>query len=237
MAVKIITGNIWTSSAQTIVNTVNCEGVMGAGIALESRLRFPEMFEKYKEICAKGLLRPGLLWLYQDASRWILNFPTKDSWKQPSREEYLHEGLKKFCDTYSEKKIQSIAFPLLGASLGGINPERALQIMEYYLTPLALDIEIYHYDPAASDDIFCEIKEILLGSEKNLEELSRITKIQARFLGIMIEGLKNNPKICQVNQLLRIKGVGVGTLEKLFAFYRTQLKNTVIESQQTTFEF
>ena len=65
MTVKILTGNIWNSKAQTIVNTVNCEGVMGAGIALECRLRYPTMFERYKELCDTNLLQPGLLWLYK----------------------------------------------------------------------------------------------------------------------------------------------------------------------------
>ena len=88
MTIRIITGNIWNSKAQTIVNTVNCEGVMGAGIALECRLRFPEMFNKYKEVCEKGLLKPGLLLLYKSDERWILNFPTKTSWKLPIEESW-----------------------------------------------------------------------------------------------------------------------------------------------------
>ena len=105
MTIQIITGNIWNSKAQTIVNTVNCEGVMGAGIALECRLRFPEMFSKYKEICEKGLLEPGLLLLHKNDQRWILNFPTKTLWKLPSKEEYLHTGLIKFKNTFKEKGI------------------------------------------------------------------------------------------------------------------------------------
>jgi O-acetyl-ADP-ribose deacetylase (regulator of RNase III) len=133
MAVKVITGNIFTTKAQTIVNTVNCVGVMGAGIALECRLRFPEMYEKYVTLCDQGQLKIGLLWLYKGDERWVLNFPTKKHWKYPSKKEYLEKGLEKFLSTYEQKGISSIAFPLLGASQGGIDGEESLAIMLSYL--------------------------------------------------------------------------------------------------------
>ena len=81
-------GNIFNTEAQTIVNTVNCVGVMGAGIAYEFRLRYPQMFEKYRTLCDPNnpnRLTVGKLWLYQGNDRLILNFPTKTHWKMPSK--------------------------------------------------------------------------------------------------------------------------------------------------------
>lgn len=235
MTVKIITGNIWNSKAQTIVNTVNCEGVMGAGIALECRLRYPTMFDRYKELCEKNLLSPGLLWLYKNEDRWILNFPTKTSWKLPSKEEYLHSGLKKFAETFQSKNIKSIAFPLLGASHGGIDETRSKEIMLRYLEPLILDVEIYQYDPKAQDDLFKDIKSLLLDNEDDIQYLSKETKIQKQYLETLLEGIKFNENLCQVNQLINLKGIGVVTLEKLFA-YRSS-RDEMRKAVQSGFDF
>lgn len=233
MTVKILTGNIWNSKAQTIVNTVNCEGVMGAGIALECRLRYPTMFERYKELCDKNLLSPGLLWLYKNEQRWILNFPTKTSWKLPSKEEYLHLGLKKFASSFKSKNIQSIAFPLLGASHGGISEQRSIEIMLQYLEGLDLNTEIYKYDPKAQDDLFNEIKNLLLNNENEIISLSKETRIQKQYLETLLEGIKFNSSICQINQLINLKGIGPATLEKLFSYKNFQSQ----KASQTMLDF
>ena len=99
-----ITGNIFTSECQTLVNTVNCNGVMGAGIALEFKLRHPKMFEQYVEHCKRGRIDIGKLWLYkpsQDAGdrRWVLNFPTntlRPGWRNslpPTGRKVFHPSL------------------------------------------------------------------------------------------------------------------------------------------------
>ena len=82
--------NIFDSQCQTIVNTVNCVGVMGKGLALEMKKRYPNMFDKYKDYCDKGLIDIGKLWLYKHSDdKWILNFPTKKHWKNGSEYEYI----------------------------------------------------------------------------------------------------------------------------------------------------
>ena len=116
---------------------------MGKGIALEYKKRFPDMFLRYKELCGKKLIRPGILWLYKADNKWILNFPTKDHWKNPSKIEYLESGLTKFLNTYKNKGITSIAFPLLGASNGGIDPDVSLEVMKKYLSQCDIEVEIY----------------------------------------------------------------------------------------------
>lgn len=141
-----LSGDLFESKAQTIVNTVNCYGVMGKGIALEFKKRYPEMFKVYAEQCEKKLIKPGILYLYKKSSPWILNFPTKDHWRNPSKLDYIKLGLRKFSESYIEKGIKSIAFPQLGTLNGGLNWEEVRKLMYEYLLPLQnLQVEIYHY--------------------------------------------------------------------------------------------
>lgn len=217
---KVIDGNIFTSKMQTLVNTVNCVGVMGAGIALECRLRYPEMYENYVHYCEQGQLKVGSLWLYKSPDRWILNFPTKRHWKDPSKESYLHEGLQKFMQTYEEKRIESIAFPLLGAQHGGLNRERSQEIMETYLLKCKIPVEIYRYDPLAPDDLYDQFREILC--RMTPEEVKEATGLRSNYVKKVMDALEN-PQVCQLNKLATVPGIGVKTLEKSFAFARARI--------------
>lgn len=154
--VKIERGKtIFDSNAQTLVNTINCVGVMGKGLALEFKNRYPAMFDKYKTFCDKGVFKPGVLWIYKaEDGTWVLNFPTKIDWKNPSKIEYIEEGLKKFVEIWQEKGVKSIAFPLLGCKNGGLDPDDVIPIMEKYLNQCdGLDVTIY-------DDREPEVKEV-----------------------------------------------------------------------------
>ncbi|MFO8236171.1 MAG: macro domain-containing protein [Bacteroidales bacterium] len=219
MAIKVITGNIFTTECHTIVNTINCVGVMGAGIALECRLRYPKMFQRYVELCDSKLIDIGKLWIYKTDNKWILNFPTKKHWKFPSKKEYLHAGLKKFIDTYSQKGIRSIAFPLIGSDKGGIPADESLKIMESYLKNAIIDVEIYKYDPNAKDDLYEKTKKWLLAKE--MEVLTELTGIKRNYLCKVINAM-NSDEITQLNQLARIKGVGIKTIEKVFIAANTE---------------
>lgn len=137
--------SIMESSAQTLVNTVNCVGVMGKGIAKEFRDRNPEMFASYKNICEKGLLTPGKLWLWQGSENWVLNFPTKIHWKNPSKIEWIEAGLQKFAKTYASRGIKEISFPRLGCGNGGLDWSEVRPMMEHYLAPLSIPIFIHDY--------------------------------------------------------------------------------------------
>lgn len=140
----VLKGDLFQSEAQTIVNTINCVGAMGKGIALEYKKKYPEMYAKYVSLCKNKQISIGKLWLYKTETKWILNFPTKDDWRNPSKVEYLVLGLEKFVATYKEKGITSIAFPLLGANNGGLDPKLSLEVMVRYLKDL--DIDVYIYD-------------------------------------------------------------------------------------------
>ncbi|RLJ69327.1 macro domain-containing protein [Pedobacter alluvionis] len=150
----IESGNIFESNAQTLVNTVNCVGVMGKGLALEYKKRYPVMFIEYQRICRGGLLDIGKLWIYKMPHKWVLNFPTKYHWRQPSNEYFLEKGLDKFMETYLDRGIQSIAFPLLGASNGGLAPEVSLRIMTDYLKDCKIPVTLYISYRAKNNELF-----------------------------------------------------------------------------------
>lgn len=234
MAINHICGNIFTSKAQTIVNTVNCEGVMGAGIALECRLRYPLMFQRYLQLCSEGLLSPGKLWIWRSDQRWVLNFPTKTSWKQPSRMEYLEAGLEKLVTTWQQQGIQSLAFPLLGADRGALPPDHVVALMEQKLAPLAnfIDIEIYHYDAKSTDDLYQQFAAQLLSTDQN--KITQATGIKSDKLA-KLEAAVRAGKICQLNQLVGIDGIGEKTLEKLFLYCQAPFHED--NHQQPEFEW
>ncbi len=141
--ISYVKGNIFESPAQVITNTVNTVGVMGKGIALEYKNRYPKMFEEYKKLCKAGGFKPGNLALWKDEDRWILLFPTKEDWRKPSKIEYIESGLKKFSKNWDKYNIDSIAFPKLGCGNGGLNWNEVKPLMEKYLRKLPINIYIY----------------------------------------------------------------------------------------------
>lgn len=139
-----VSSSIWASPAQTIVNTVNTVGAMGKGIALQYKKKYPLMYDRYREICKAGLFEVGKLWLYKGDDRYILNFPTKKHWRNPSKPEYIEAGLKKFAATYTRVGITSISFPQLGTGHGGLDWDSVVRpMMERYLGDLPLPIYVH----------------------------------------------------------------------------------------------
>lgn len=219
--VRVKRGNIFTSECQTLVNTVNCVGVMGTGIALEFKLRHPEMFERYVDHCRRGRIAIGKLWIYKPPSkaqekRWVLNFPTKQHWKDPSKIEYLEAGLKKFVSTYREKGIESVAFPVLGSINGRIDEEKSLSVMQEYLVQCDIAIEIYRYDSEATDDLYEDFRSKLLKTSD--QEAAKSVKIRIDRIRKIKETLEHQHSINSISQLASIKGIGLDTLEKLFRY-------------------
>ena len=229
MALKVIHGNIFTSQCQTIVNTVNCVGVMGAGIALECRLRFPSMYQQYLGLCKDGRIDIGVLWLCKSTTPWVLNFPTKKHWKYPTKEQYLHAGLQKFMAEYMTRGIETIAFPLLGAQHGGLDPARSLDLMQSYLGKCTIPVEIYTYDKYAKDDLYEQFKARVL--DTSIDELKILTGLRSDFISRIRTAL-GDPAVCQLNQLANVDGIGEKTLEKAFAFMRTPPTRVAPTTQQ-----
>lgn len=132
--------DLFSSPAQTLVNTVNTVGVMGKGIAKEFSRRYPQMFQEYEAYCDSGDLITGALHVWRGPDRWVLNFPTKTTWRKPSKIEYIKQGLETFRQNYTRLGIRSIAFPPLGCGNGGLDWREVKPLMVQYL--YALDIPI-----------------------------------------------------------------------------------------------
>lgn len=137
-------GNIFESKCNTIVNTVNCVGVMGKGIAFEFKKRYPDMYLDYVQKCHDKVVRLGKPYLYENmVGKSILNFPTKNHWRSPSKLSYIIEGLDWFINNYERLGIKSIAFPPLGCGNGGLTWNIVGPIMYQKLCNLPIEIEIY----------------------------------------------------------------------------------------------
>lgn len=223
-------GNIFESGLQTLVNTVNCVGVMGKGIALEYRRRFPEMYREYKIKCDRDQLRPGLLYLWNRSNPWILNFPTKNHWKNPSKIEYIENGLRKFADTFQSKGITSIAFPELGTSQGGLEWEDVRKRMYRYLEPLPnLEVEIYHYDPNAVDSEF----ERFLQKVHRFEVLDymhyiKLTKKQSSLIMTAV----GHDTLRSMQDIQNIPGIGDKSVQRIYDFLSSHHSNRLITDQE-----
>ncbi len=137
-------GDLLGSRMQTLINTVNCVGVMGKGIAFAFKQRYPEMFEDYKKRCQLKEVQLGKPYLYKiNEQRWIVNFPTKDHWKQRSQLQDIEAGLKYLAECAFVWGITSLAVPPLGCGNGGLNWDHVQPLIEKYLSPLNIPLEVY----------------------------------------------------------------------------------------------
>ena len=116
-------GDIFEEDVEALVNPVNCVGVMGAGLALAFKKKYPDNFYAYRKMCPDTMV-PGNLFLYRESDdsnpKYIINFPTKDHWSDPSRLEYITSGLKSLRNVVKTRNLLSIAMPALGCGLGGL---------------------------------------------------------------------------------------------------------------------
>lgn len=137
-------GDLFASKAQTLVNTVNCVGVMGKGVALEFKRRIPGLFDDYAARCAAKRVHLGEPYLYEDVTGGkVVNFPTKDHWRSPSRLSDIERGLDHFVSQYQVWGITSIAFPPLGCGNGGLLWSDVGPLMYRKLHHLPITIEVY----------------------------------------------------------------------------------------------
>ncbi len=123
--IRFTTGDILAEDTEALVNTVNCVGVMGRGIALQFKKAYPENFLAYAEACKRGEVEPGRLFVFETGAlanpRYIINFPTKRHWRGNSRIEDIDAGLASLVEVIRERDIRSVAIPSLGSGLGGLD--------------------------------------------------------------------------------------------------------------------
>ncbi len=144
MTITLLSGNILNDPSQTLVNTVNCVGVMGKGIALEFKRHYPDMFRDYQKRCKNKEVHPGVPYLYIDFfGNSIINFPTKNHWRYPSRIEYIEKGLDVILKNYHQWDVTSLALPALGCGNGGLNWAEVKPLMFRKLSSLEIPVIIY----------------------------------------------------------------------------------------------
>ncbi|WP_027708950.1 macro domain-containing protein [Zooshikella ganghwensis] len=126
-------GNIFEDDAEALVNPVNCVGVMGKGLALEFKKRFPENFKSYKQQCTQKLLETGKVYITEEqfdgSKKYIVNFPTKMHWRGKSKLEYIQSGLEDLVIQCKNFSIKSVAIPAIGAGLGGLKWEEVKKVI------------------------------------------------------------------------------------------------------------
>ena len=120
--IEIVQGDIFASACHAMVNPVNCVGVMGKGLALAFKKRWPSMFVDYQRACRNGTLAIGRMHPYQVSDGvWVINFPTKDHWRNPSKLEYIEKGLEDLKQCVRSIGLTSVAIPALGCGLGELD--------------------------------------------------------------------------------------------------------------------
>ncbi|MBV9616799.1 MAG: macro domain-containing protein [Ktedonobacteraceae bacterium] len=227
--IRYIQGDIFDAPTQVIVNTVNCQGVMGKGLALAFKQRYPEMFPIYQQECKTGKLRIGRPSLYQKSTPWILNFPTKGSWKANSKIEYLEKGLEYFLENYKKAGITSIAFPKLGAQNGKLSWDEVGPLMAKYLSKLDIDIYIYiaesdkeyQYDELSEsrleETILKHFNELALSQEQLQQEVPLNQKDAKK-----VFSLREVAEFTTLSDIYAIEGLAKASLKHLKDYFNHQ---------------
>lgn len=144
-------GDILKEDTEALINTVNCTGVMGRGIALQFKNAFPENFKAYASACKHNKVQPGKMFVYQTDQltnpRFIINFPTKRHWRNKSLIEDIETGLEDLVKVINQLKIQSIAIPPLGSGLGGLNWNHVKPKIEEALKKVDSNVRVIIYEP------------------------------------------------------------------------------------------
>ena len=147
------TGDILTEATEALVNTVNCVGVMGRGVALQFKRAFPDNFKAYAARCKRDEMRPGRVFVFETGAmvppRYIINFPTKRHWRGKSRLEDIESGLESLAREIRSRGIRSISIPPLGSGLGGLHWPSVRTRMEEALGVLD-DVEIVIFEPGGA---------------------------------------------------------------------------------------
>lgn len=155
------TGNILNENAEAIVNTVNCVGVMGRGIALQFKNMFPQNFKAYAAACKREEVQPGKMFIYETNEltnpKYIVNFPTKRHWRGKSRIEDIQSGLEDLMVQVKSRGIKSIAIPPLGSGLGGLDWNDVLPLIEQAFSEMS-DIEVIVFEPKGAPDADTMVK-------------------------------------------------------------------------------
>jgi O-acetyl-ADP-ribose deacetylase (regulator of RNase III) len=151
--IQYVTGNLLQANVEALINTVNCVGIMGKGIALQFKQAFPANFDAYAKACQQQQIQIGKMFVFNTDAilnpRFIINFPTKKHWRGKSELHFIEQGLTDLKKIIQERHIQSIAIPPLGCGNGGLDWEIVKPLIENAFIDLA-DVLIYVYAPTGT---------------------------------------------------------------------------------------
>jgi O-acetyl-ADP-ribose deacetylase (regulator of RNase III) len=153
--IELKTGDLFHAGTDALVNTVNCVGIMGRGVALQFKKAYPLNFREYEAACKAGEVQPGRMFVHETGKfspRYIINFPTKRHWKGKSRIEDIESGLVALAQQVRERGIKSIAIPPLGAGLGGLDWKLVLPRIKAALRDVP-DLDVVIYEPKGAPEV------------------------------------------------------------------------------------
>lgn len=209
-----LTGNIFSSSAKAIVITVNCEGVMGAGIALDAKNRWPEIYDSYSTQCELNGFHVGEIMWADSVSKKVALFPSKKLWRAPSKLSYLSDGLDTLRTDIDQKLITSIALPHLGCSNGGLVWSEVKPLIVEKLSRIdGLLVELWKFERNFVDQDFKKFRKVFL--LLNQTEASSWVKLSIKTEKFMRQVLSNS-ELTNFVQLSEVKGIGKKTLKKIY---------------------
>lgn len=148
--IEYLQGNMFECNADCLVNTVNCEGYMGKGIAYQFKMRFPENNKSYVKACKSGELTVGKVHHFIEDGITIINFPTKDKWREQSRLEYVEEGMQYFVKLLPQLDVKKIAIPPLGCGNGGLRWDEVKNVIVDKITLLEDKYDFIIFEPSSS---------------------------------------------------------------------------------------
>lgn len=213
MTLEFKKGNLFESHDEAIVNTVNCVGVMGKGIALQYKNLFPENYTEYKKQCSQKNIVPGKMFVYEYKTedlftehkpQFIINFPTKDHWRAKSKIEYVEQGLDDFINVITQKNIRSISMPAIGCGNGGLEWSNVKKIIVRKLSELdEITVNVYepkdYFEPEhlGQDNLWTIPRAVLVKLFGNVQENfgGRITHLSMQKIVYFLQELGINYKV------------------------------------------
>jgi O-acetyl-ADP-ribose deacetylase (regulator of RNase III) len=186
--IELIQGDILAANADALVNTVNCVGVMGRGIALQFRKAFPENFKAYEAACEGGEVRPGNMLVFETGlltgPKYIINFPTKRHWKGRSRIEDIDSGLSALVPLIEKLSVKSIAVPPLGCGLGGLDWSKVRPKIVDALGNIA-NLDVLLFEPSGAPKAEQMVKE--MRSPKMTTGRAVLIELMSRYLNAVMD--------------------------------------------------
>lgn len=177
--IKIQQGNLLEANAEALVNTVNCVGIMGKGIALQFKQAYPENFRQYEKACRAKEVQPGRMFVVSCNNlfnpRYIINFPTKRHWRGKSRIEDIQSGLKALILEVKELGITSIAVPPLGCGNGGLSWKTVKPLIESAFSDLP-NVQVLLFEPQATPEV---------DAMRVATETPKMTRSRALFINLL----------------------------------------------------